>query len=147
MKVVAAMAITRNVLALDVGDKRIGVAIASLDARIATALTFIEVEKCDVVKRIAELISDYEADILVVGLPRGLSGQETEQTKKVRKFVDELESGISIPIHLQDEAGTSLLAEKELQAKRKNYSRGDIDALSATLILDDWLGAYAPGNI
>lgn len=133
------MATTHNVLALDYGEKRIGVALASLEARIASPLMTIEVERNNTLDKINELVKDQGISQIVVGLPRGLNGQETEQTKKVREFVEVLGSSVTVPIHLQDEAGTSLLAEQELKTRRKGYSKGDIDSLSAALILNDWL--------
>lgn len=142
MEVRYGMASTHSVLALDYGEKRIGVALASLAARIASPLAFIEVEKNNVIDKINELINEHEASDLVVGLPRGLNGQETEQTKKVREFVETLSSNVNIPVHLQDEAGTSLLAEQDLRVSRKKYTKGDIDSMSAALILSDWLNAH-----
>jgi putative Holliday junction resolvase len=93
------------------------------------------------VEQIKQLVIEHDARTLVVGLPRGLEGQETAQTAAVREFVALLSQQLSIPLVLQDEAVTSRKAEEELLARGKPYAKGDIDALAATYILDDYLKA------
>jgi putative Holliday junction resolvase len=83
---------------------------------------------------------------VVVGLPRGLNGQATEQTVKVQQFADRLRRTLAVPIYLQDEALTSRLATTELRHRRKAYNKGDIDALSACYILEDWLHQHQEDN-
>jgi putative transcription antitermination factor YqgF len=68
-----------------------------------------------------------------------LQGQETDQTGYVRNFVATLQKEISTPIVLQDEALTSHHAEEELESRGKPYAKGDIDALAACYILEDYL--------
>jgi putative Holliday junction resolvase len=134
------MTATRNILALDVGERRIGVALTSLEARLPAPLTTIDRTKFDnIYQAISDLIQKYEASIIVVGLPRDMNGQETAQTKATHHFVTELQAATALPIYLQDEAGTSLLAKEELQQRGKPYQKGDVDKLAATYILRDWL--------
>jgi putative Holliday junction resolvase len=76
---------------------------------------------------------------LVIGLPRGLDGQETAQTRAVREFAEQLKPAVQLPYYWQDEAVTSRQAEEELKSRGKPYQKGDIDALSATYILEDFL--------
>ncbi len=134
-----------SVLALDVGAKRVGVAVASRVARLPQPL--ITLERNDSffadLKRIVETET---ADTLVVGLPRGLEGQSTTQTAATEAFIEQLRQHFSIPIHLQDEALTSKQAEAELQTRGKPYKRGDIDALAATYILQDFLTDNLPSG-
>lgn len=130
----------RNAIGLDVGERRIGVALASVDARLPSALKTIDrVQTPNAYEAIAKLVTDNNAATVVVGLPRGMDGQETAQTETARAFGRELQEHISIPIAMQDEAGTSLLAEEELRLRGKPYGKGDIDALAAVYILQDWL--------
>lgn len=137
------MAITPNhILALDVGSKRIGVAIANSVARIARPLTTLIAES-DVDQQLQQLIETENIEAFVVGLPRGLDGQETAQTASVRQFVNSLQH-FGLPIHFQDEALTSRKAEAELEGRGKPYAKGDIDALAATFILDDFLITTQP---
>ena len=127
-----------TILALDVGDRRIGVAVASMQARIASPLTTLirsESTKDD----IQALIDEHDSKALVVGLPRGLDGQNTQQTMAVEEFKSELEYALAIPVYWQDEALTSRQAESELRDRGKPYKKEDIDALSTTYILEDFM--------
>lgn len=130
---------TDNVLGFDVGERRIGVAVASMSARLPRPLTTIDRMETDAFEKIIDLADEYKATHIIIGLPRGMSGQETEQTIFSRRFAEELKKRIKLPISLQDEAGTSLLAKEELDSKKKPYEKGDIDKLAATYILQDWL--------
>ncbi len=127
-----------EILALDVGERRIGVASANPAARMATPLTTLTHE-ADIFEQIAALLADHSAMALVIGLPRGLDGQETAQTQRVRDFAAQLAAHVAVPLHWQDEALTSRKAEDELQSRGKPFSKGDIDALAATYILEDFL--------
>ena len=89
--------------------------------------------------QISDLIKANQISELIIGLPRGLNGQETEQTKKIRKFNDEISSILNIPIFLIDEAGTSVQAKEELESRKKAYSKSDVDSLAASYILEDYL--------
>lgn len=136
----AAMSKDNKILALDVGERRIGVAIASTIARMPAPLETIDTEVVsDVNSHISGLIKQIEATVLVVGLPRGLDGQESLQTKYVRDFASQLNKHIDIPIVMQDEAVTSVEAEKILKARGKPYSKADIDKEAAAIILNDYL--------
>jgi len=125
-------------LALDIGDKRIGVAMANSIARIASPLTTLHVDDT-IDEQIIALIKHNLINELIIGLPRGLDGQETEQTKKIRDFVDNFKSKTEIPIHLIDEAGTSLKAKEELALRKKGFIKEDVDSLAASYILEDFL--------
>jgi len=136
------MSEAQNLLALDVGERRIGVALANTTAKIASPLvTIIRDGERDVFERIKAIIHEHNIQIVVVGLPRGLEGQETAQTAIARKFADELSTSCSVTVHLQDEALTSVMAKDELGAKNKPYEKGDVDKLAAAFILQDWLRA------
>jgi putative Holliday junction resolvase len=127
-----------SVLALDVGQARVGVAQASMAARLPSALLTLRRDE-HFFDRLKQLVEQEGAGALVVGLPRGLDGQSTAQTVAISQFVKELKQHIALPVHLQDEAVTSRQAEAELQSRRRSYVKGDIDALAAVYILQDWL--------
>ncbi len=127
-----------TLLALDVGDKRIGVARASSLARLPQPVGVIPVDGYEM-ERIKQMINTEGATVLVVGLPRNLDGQDTEQTRKVREFVKVLQSQLDITIELQDEAGTSKKAESEVSESRHRFG---VDELAATYILQDYLGTH-----
>lgn len=130
-----------SVIALDVGERRIGVAIARLVSRLPQPQGVIMQSK-DTLADIGRLVEAEAATALVVGLPRGLDGQETAQTKLAREFGAQLESTISIPLYFQDEALTSKLAQQELKDRGVEYNKEDVDALAATYILRDYLGQH-----
>jgi len=127
-----------TILALDVGDRRIGVARASTLSRLPSVLTTLQ-RSTDSTADIKQLVSAEGASVIVMGLPRGLNGQHTAQTAAVQAFGRELEQILSVPLKWQDEALTSRKAEAELEARGKPYQKGDIDALSAVYILEDFL--------
>lgn len=134
-----------TVLAFDVGEKRIGVARANTLARLASPLATVQ-HTDTVMDDIAKLVAAEGATDIVVGLPRGLDGQETAQTAYVRAFGGELAERLRLPLHWQDEALTSRKAEAELEKRGKPYQKGDIDALSATYILEDFLREFESGE-
>lgn len=131
-----------SLIALDVGEKRIGVARASTIARLAEPLMTIEHTDA-VMDTIEQLIAEHAVSTVVVGLPRNLSGEDTAQTDTVRTFAAQLRG---VEVVFQDEALTSRKAEAELQNRGKPYQKGDIDALAATYILDDYLNAQGEVN-
>lgn len=127
-----------NLLALDVGNKRIGVALASAVAKLPSPLTTIENDSQSL-EAIAQIIKREEIGVLIIGLPRGLSGQETEQTRIVQDYGASLSKYTGLKIHWQDEALTSKQAEEELKNRQPGYNKEHVDALAATYILSDFL--------
>lgn len=128
---------TKTYIGLDVGEKRIGVAVADSAVRIAIAYDTIDVDGNEL-QAIAEIVTSQNADVIVVGLPRNQSGEETAQTAFVREFARNLED-MADQVVFQDESLTSVLAEKQLIEQKKPYEKGDIDRLAAALILQDYL--------
>lgn len=127
-----------NFLALDVGERRVGVATAHAVARIVRPLATVLHDE-QVFTAIADIVRTELIGTLVVGLPRNLNGEDTPQTILVREFAAQLSDVIGVPVQFQDEALTSVKAEQELKARGKQYERGDIDALAAAYILEDYL--------
>ena len=132
------MVVSPNILALDVGTRRVGIAMASAAARLPQPLTTLQRDD-SFFEKLKALIESENIGQLVIGLPRSLSGDATGQTKATQTFVAELKRQFDVPVQLQDEAVTSKQAEKELQSRGRTYRREDIDALAATYILEDFL--------
>ncbi|MFZ1242602.1 MAG: Holliday junction resolvase RuvX [Candidatus Saccharimonas sp.] len=124
-------------LALDVGEKRIGVAIADSAVRIAIPHDTILVDGSEV-EQIAQLIVQEKVAVVVVGYPRNQSGEPTAQTAYAESFAKQLED-IAPKIVFQDESLTSVKAEEYLVSQRRPYEKGDIDAMAASIILQDYL--------
>jgi putative holliday junction resolvase len=127
-----------KVLALDVGERRIGLALASRIARLPAPLLTIDRKKDNALQVIKQVIAEHDVDALVIGLPRDMNGSETAQTKLVKDFSASL-MALGINVYFQDESVTSIKAEEKLQAQSKTYTKADIDMYAATIILEDWL--------
>lgn len=130
----------RILIGLDVGERRIGVAIGDSIGRLSSPLTTLNVDGLEVV-RLQRLMLENEVSDIVVGLPRNMSGEETQQTESIRQFVVRRLNGFAQPVHFQDESLTSVKAEQELAGRKKPFAKGDVDALAATYILDDYMEA------
>lgn len=131
---------SKSYVALDVGEKRIGVALARDDIKIAMAYDTLNVDGGEV-QAIAEIIVREKADVLVVGYPRNQAGEPTKQTEFVERFVEQLRD-IASKIVFQDESLTSVKAEEILNARNQLYAKGEVDALAASLILQDYLETH-----
>lgn len=132
-----------RIMALDVGDVRIGIAVSDLMGIIANPLeTYTRKGNLEVdAKYIADLAKSKEVTLFVSGLPLGLKGQENEQTAKTREFIDVLKSVCDIPIEYLDERFTTMSAERVLiegNVRRENRKKV-IDKVAATIILQNYL--------
>ncbi len=128
---------SQTLIGLDVGEKRIGVALVDTSVRIAIPLTTIAVDG-EELQSIARLIDQEGATGLVVGYPRNQSGEPTAQTRYVELFAEKLKD-LELPIVFQDESLTSVMAEQRLMSSKKPYTKGDIDAQAASIILQDYV--------
>lgn len=129
-----------RIAALDVGSVRIGVAMTPPGVSIAQPYGVIQVQD-DSIQQIIDLIQTYLISTLVIGLPLGMQGQETEQTQSIRRFTERLKTKISIPIVLQNETLTSVKAEQELISRGKSYDKSEVDSLAACYILEDYINS------
>lgn len=122
-------------LGIDYGLSRVGLATADTEVKLAAPHS--TVAPAELATAIAAA-GPFEA--VVVGLPRSLDGRDTPQTLAVRRFCDDvLWRQLHIEPIFQDEAGTSSIAEERLKAAGRKYSKGDIDAEAAAIILQDYL--------
>jgi putative Holliday junction resolvase len=125
-----------NVLGLDVGRKRIGVARVNTIARLPEPIVTLSNDN-QFTSRLKELIHIYSIDIIVVGLPRSLDGNETDQSSYTRDFAKGLEY-FNLPVVFQDETLSSVEAESRLSGS-KTYEKSKIDSMAAVIILEDYL--------
>ncbi len=130
------MASKKTFICLDVGERRIGVAVADSAVRIAIPYTTILVDGNEVTA-IAELFVKESADRIVVGYPRNQQGEETAQTEYVIEFAKSLKEFAKVVF--QDESLTSVQAEQRLSRRRGGFSKEDVDAEAAAIILQDFL--------
>jgi UPF0755 protein len=135
-----------KLVALDVGEKRIGVATADSSVKIAVPHGTVMVDGNELAK-IAEIMKLEDTKHLIVGLPRNAQGEETAQSRAVRDFVKKLqtyfvEQKLEKPlVKFQDESLTSVVAENRLTSKKtkKRHKGPDIDSEAAAIILQDFL--------
>ena len=130
------MSRNESLVCLDVGERRIGVALADTVVRIAVPYDTFEVDGSEV-KFIAELVVREGADKLVLGFPRNQQGEATAQSEFVEKFAEQL-TDIAEVVY-QDESLTSVAAEQRLKSRGRPYAKGDIDKEAASIILQDYL--------
>lgn len=133
-----------RVLGLDVGDRRVGVAVSDSTWLIAQALDV--VHRKGMPSDIAAIRAHVEAQNItdiVVGWPLRLNGRPGMQARKVQIFADALEAALRLPIHKWDERLSTVAAERVLREGhvRGKQQRAVVDKVAASLILQGWLDA------
>ena len=131
------MNLKKTILAFDVGEKRIGVAVYKGDVSIAIPIEAINVDGSEY-EQIDKLISKHGADTLVFGYPRNQSGEITNQTIYVENFVKKIKNK-KINIIFQDESLTSVIAKEQLSSFKVTFTKADIDSKAAAIILQDYI--------
>lgn len=129
-----------RMLGLDIGERRIGVAISDELGMIASPVGMIP-RASDVAAEVRSLIARYNAVRLVAGLPIGLSGREGPQATLVREFTDALAAEIDLPLDYWDERLSTAVAERSLieGGARRNKRKERVDAVAAAVILQGYL--------
>lgn len=132
-----------RVLALDLGSRRIGVAVSDATRTLASPVTVI-VRSGDRTldhRRIAGLVAEYGADRVVVGLPLSLDGSLGPAARGVLDEIGRLRSHLPVPVETLDERFTTVTASKQLRAAGKTgrQQAGVIDAAAAAVLLQTWL--------
>lgn len=132
-----------TIIALDVGDKKVGVAIAAEGSFIATPHATFDRVGGRAEKEILSLIARHKIERMIVGLPLSDTGEKNEQCSKVENFCRRLQKRVKIEIYFVDEYATSFDAEEKLRlsgASGKHLKKsGRLDAASAALILQAYL--------
>jgi len=138
----AASPATRRILGLDVGARRIGVAISDPLGITAQGLeTLHRKNKKYDLQFFRRLIREYDVQEIVVGLPLRMSGAEGTQAEKIQLFAEDLRKHFQLPVHLWDERLTSaeanrLLRETDLSIEKRGQA---VDRMAAILILQSWM--------
>jgi len=135
-----------RIMALDVGSRRIGVAVSDPLGITAQGLDTIQRQnKRRDLEALRELLAKYDVREIVVGLPLRLSGLEGTQSEKMRQFADELHAKFGLTVHLWDERWTSteanrMLRETDLSIRKRGQA---VDRMAAILILQSWMQAHS----
>lgn len=122
-------------IGLDVGEKNIGVARVNTVVGIAEPLDPISYDPESVFDKVKDLIKNYQIIGVVIGLPRGLDGQETTQTEFCRQFAKKLADNIPSTVFMIDEAGSTKAAE----LRKTAYPKASIDSIAASVFLEDFV--------
>ena len=130
-----------RVLALDLGESRIGVAVSDPDRRVAVGLGTIRTGAPQDLKSVAALVAEHAVREIVVGHPLLMAGGRGERAAQAERFAEALSEALRIPVHLQDERLTTVEAERRLSSAghRGRGRRGLLDQAAAVLILQSYL--------
>jgi len=131
-----------RILALDIGEKRIGVAVSDPIGIIPCGLETISYRNNrDLIAQLKELVRSYNVFKIVAGLPLRLSGEEGTSAKKVRELGQKIEEKLKVPVEYWDERMTSVQAKKYmiLMGDKTGKKKAKIDMISATVILQNYL--------
>lgn len=138
-----------RVMALDVGDKRIGIALSDPTRMLASGLQTLHRRHLGPdIDEIVDLLTTHDVDTIVVGWPLETSGRVGRQARRVKIVTDALEAKTSVPIVLWDERFTSVQAERVLiqGGVRRADRRQVVDKVAATLILQSWLDGHSTAD-
>jgi putative holliday junction resolvase len=126
-----------RVLALDYGSARCGCALSDPTGTLATPIDPIERPATRRgFARLVDLVRDRAVERIVVGLPLGLSGADTAQTREARAFAARLEGAVAVPVEMYDERFTTAIAA------RSGDPRTSEDSRAAAVLLEDWLARH-----
>ena len=134
-----------RVLALDYGERRIGVAVSDPTATIAQPLPTLtrRAGKRAPVAKIVDIVAEHDVAEIVVGLPLTLAGDDSDWTRSVREFASKLEQRTGLPVHLMDERLTSVMAERAVRSlalkKSQREQKERVDAAAAMILLQSFL--------
>lgn len=132
-----------RLLAIDMGAKRVGVAVSDELGMTVRPVTTIERRSWKkLLQSIIEQIENFDARGLVVGLPLNLDGSEGPAALEARQVAAKFELSLKIPVYLQDERLTSEEAKSRLQDIEQRERAGDIDSAAAAIILQDFIGQH-----
>ena len=130
-----------RILAIDYGQKRIGLAHTDNDKIIASPLETVSTK--DIFSYLTNYINNEDVDCIVVGDPKTLQNKPTFITDKIRLFVNKIEKKFNKPVHMIDERFTSKMAIKSMvhsnMRKKKRQDKSMVDKISATIILQSFL--------
>ncbi len=136
------MSIRKRLMALDYGERRIGVALTDDEQIIAFPYKTIDTKKTpDVIRELTSIILTQNVVRIIIGNPQNVAGEDSLKSKLIKEFAHTLQNNISIPIEFWNESNTTKEAVKVLvQSNRKlKKNRNKVDQIAASLILKDYL--------
>jgi putative Holliday junction resolvase len=132
-----------RVLGLDVGERRIGVALSDPSGWLASPLTTVTHRRRDVdLQTIRGMVQEHDVGQVVVGHPLSLDGTTGPQARRVERWAEHLRDRLEVPVVLWDERLSTAEAERLMHETGKRAERSRIDSLAATVILQSYLDAH-----
>ena len=128
-------------LGIDFGEKRVGLALSDRLNLIASPYKTLQyISENDLISEIKKIVIDKEIGVCVIGLPLNMKGEDSDQTKKVRRFKNLL-SILELPIVYEDERFSSIIAKNSLvlQNVKTGHNKSEIDRTAAAIILQQYL--------
>ncbi|MFO0955245.1 MAG: Holliday junction resolvase RuvX [Candidatus Saccharibacteria bacterium] len=132
------LAVSQPLIGVDTGDVRVGIALKPADSIEAEPLGVFPAGP-SVMTQILQFAQQYDAETVVVGLPRDINGNDTAQTRKAREFAGELADESGLHVILFDEFSTSERARAQLGKASRDEEKRQLDALAAAVLLDDYM--------
>ena len=134
----------KRTLALDVGEKRVGIAISDPTGIIARPLqTLVRGSREEDLGAVIALVAEHDVGLVVVGRPLSLDGTEGPQARRVARYAEALAATLPVPVVAWDERFTTVAAEEILRRTRKKkqraHTRDEVDAIAAAVILQSYL--------
>jgi putative Holliday junction resolvase len=132
-----------RILALDVGERRIGVAVSDPTATVARPVCTVQrASRAEDLGVIRALVEEHEAGLLIVGRPLTLRGEAGPQAMQIERYAQTLAEALPVPVRMWDERYSTAVAEEFLRQARKRgkrRGRGEVDAVAAAVILQGFL--------
>lgn len=133
-----------RVLALDIGEVRVGIAVSDPTGRVASPVTVLPAQEVLAhAVTFRRVLEDWEPELLVCGLPRTLAGEEGPQAERIRAQAEKIACSCGLPLEFEDERLSSAEAKRILkeQGLSERAMRGKVDSVAAGLFLQSWLDA------
>ncbi len=137
-----------RILALDMGERRVGIAVSDPTGTIARPLrTLVRGSREEDFAAITALVAEHDVELVVVGRPLSLDGAEGPQARRVARYAEALAARLPVPVVAWDERFTTVAAEEILRQnrrkkKRQARTRGEVDSIAAAVILQGYLDSH-----
>ena len=137
-----------RILALDMGERRVGIAVSDPTGTIARPLrTLVRGSREEDFAAITALVAEHDVELVVVGQPLSLDGAEGPQARRVARYAEALAARLPVPVVAWDERFTTVAAEEILRQnrrkkKRQARTRGEVDSIAAAVILQGYLDSH-----
>lgn len=129
-----------RILAIDVGDKKIGLAVGDTETRMAFVRPALLVDDwAEAWPQLLTLLKEEQIVQIVIGWPLNTDGTSGSQTERVQQFIDQLKTRSTIPVIKRDERQTSIAVQREQRTNGRQLKRGEEDSLAAQLLLEAYL--------